>query len=139
MVHSSIFGPLLLALFVSCLGRYLGRKGSKLLIFFWSFGLVCLNVFNLVSYIAQGASSVTFGTIIDLGFLRMSWDFLFDGVSLTMGTMISLVSTIILLYAFFYMGNDPHFNRFFTYMVFFVFFMYILVFANNVVIFFVGW
>lgn len=67
------------------------------------------------------------------------WGFLFDGVSLTMCVVITSVSLLVHLYAMEYMGHDPARARFMSYLSLFVFFMLILVTANNYLQAFIGW
>lgn len=53
--------------------------------------------------------------------------------------MVSIISFLVHLYSFSYMGADPHFNRFISYLSLFTFFMFILVTAANLIVIFVGW
>ncbi len=65
--------------------------------------------------------------------------FLVDPLSLIMLLVVSGVSTIIHVYSVGYMHDDPGFPRYFAYLNLFVFFMLILVGANNFLMMFVGW
>lgn len=67
------------------------------------------------------------------------WAFQVDTLSVTMMLVVSGVGSLIHIYAIGYMHGDPHFSRFFTYMNLFLFFMLILVSANNYLMLFVGW
>jgi len=65
--------------------------------------------------------------------------FLVDPLSLVMMLAVSGVSFIIHVYSVGYMHDDRDFPRYFTYLNLFVFFMLILVAANNFLLMFVGW
>jgi NADH-quinone oxidoreductase subunit L len=78
------------------------------------------------TWIAAGAFSVPIG-------------FLVDPLALIMLLVVSGVSFLIHIYSVGYMHDDPSFPRFFTYLNLFVFFMLILVGANNFLMMFVGW
>ena len=65
--------------------------------------------------------------------------FLVDPLSIVMMMVVSGVSFIIHIYSHGYMHDDRDFARYFTYLNLFVFFMLILVSANNFLLMFVGW
>jgi len=65
--------------------------------------------------------------------------FLVDPLSIVMMMVVSGVSFIIHVYSHGYMHEDQDFPRYFTYLNLFVFFMLILVSANNFLLMFVGW
>jgi NADH-quinone oxidoreductase subunit L len=76
---------------------------------------------------------------IDLYTLYVPWELRIDPLSMTMVLIVTGVGSIIHLYATGYMAEDRDYPRFFTYMNLFVFFMLLLVLANNFVVLFVGW
>jgi NADH-quinone oxidoreductase subunit L len=65
--------------------------------------------------------------------------FLVDPLALIMLLVVSGVSFLIHIYSVGYMHDDPGFPRYFSYLNLFVFFMLILVGANNFLMMFVGW
>ncbi len=65
--------------------------------------------------------------------------FLIDPLSMVMMLVVSGVSFVIHIYSHGYMHDDPDYPRYFTYLNLFVFFMLILVSANNFLLLFVGW
>jgi proton-translocating NADH-quinone oxidoreductase chain L len=78
----------------------------------------------------------------DLGFFQsfvLRWGFLFDPLSLTMLLVITFVSVLVQLYAIEYMGHDVNRTRFMGYLALFVFFMVVLVTADNFIQLFIGW
>ncbi len=78
-------------------------------------------------------------TWIASGDFRANVGFLIDPLSIIMMMVVSGVSFIIHIYSVGYMHEDRDFPRYFTYLNLFVFFMLILVSANNFLLMFVGW
>lgn len=70
---------------------------------------------------------------------QVPWALQVDTLSVTMMLVVTGVGSLIHIYAIGYMHGDPDFSRFFTYMNLFLFFMLILVSANNYLMLFVGW
>jgi NADH-quinone oxidoreductase subunit L len=67
------------------------------------------------------------------------WGFLLDPLSSVMVLVVTGVGFVIHVYSVGYMAHDGGYYRFFGYMNLFVFFMLMLVLANNYVLLFVGW
>jgi NADH-quinone oxidoreductase subunit L len=67
------------------------------------------------------------------------WGFLLDPLSSVMILVVTGVGFLIHVYSVGYMAHDGGYYRFFGYMNLFVFFMLMLVLANNYVLLFVGW
>ena len=65
--------------------------------------------------------------------------FLLDPLSCVMILVVTGVGTLIHLYSVGYMGHEGGYYRFFGYLNLFVFFMLMLVLANNMLLMFVGW
>jgi NADH-quinone oxidoreductase subunit L len=62
-----------------------------------------------------------------------------DPLSMVMAMTVTGVGTMIHVYAIDYMNGDPRYARFFAYMNLFVFFMLVLVLADNFLLLYVGW
>jgi NADH-quinone oxidoreductase subunit L len=67
------------------------------------------------------------------------WGFLLDPLSAVMILVVTGVSFVIHVYSIGYMAHDGGYYRFFGYLNLFVFFMLMLVLANNYALLFVGW
>ena len=78
-------------------------------------------------------------TWMSAGTFQAQVAFLIDPLSLVMLLVVSGVSFIIHVYSAGYMYDDPGYPRYFAYLNLFVFFMLILVGANNFLLMFVGW
>ncbi|MBI2346547.1 MAG: NADH-quinone oxidoreductase subunit L [Deltaproteobacteria bacterium] len=72
------------------------------------------------------------GWVVEVG-LRL------DQLSLVMTGVVTGVGSLIHLYSVGYMGHDKGFVRYFSYLNLFLFFMLILVLADNLLLMFVGW
>ncbi|MBM3666391.1 MAG: NADH-quinone oxidoreductase subunit L [Actinobacteria bacterium] len=73
------------------------------------------------------------------GGLDIQMNILVDPLSVFMCLVVSGISTMIHLYSISYVTSDRGFNRFFSYLNFFVFSMLLLVLAGNIVLLIVGW
>jgi len=113
----------------------------------WSGCLVVAGAFiiTLLGFysIVQEPSEVYFSqklfSWLSVGNFRADFGFNFDHLSAIMCIAVTLVGLLIHIYATGYMGHDPAYARFFSYMNLFMFMMLILVLADNLVLFFVGW
>jgi NADH-ubiquinone oxidoreductase chain 5 len=70
--------------------------------------------------------------------MSLSWEFLFDQVSVLFCIMITYITFLILVYTVYYMEGNPHNQRFFSYLAAFAGFMLILVTGANYFVLFVG-
>lgn len=86
-----------------------------------------------------GAVHVKMMDWIVIGDLSIPFGFLVDEVSVTMMVVVTLVSTIVHIYATGYMDHDKAYNRFFSYLSAFVFAMMILIMSDNFAGLFIGW
>jgi NADH-quinone oxidoreductase subunit L len=87
----------------------------------------------------QGAMHVTLFNWIHAGGFSANISFLIDPLSSIMLLIITGVGFLIHVYSIGYMHHDEGFNRFFSYLNLFVFFMLLLVMGSNYLLMFVGW
>jgi NADH-quinone oxidoreductase subunit L len=83
-------------------------------------------VFHLAHWVRSGSFSADFA-------------FYLDQLSLVMLLVVTGVGFLIHIYSVGYMGEDPGYCRFFSYLNLFMFFMLTLVLANNYLVMFIGW
>ncbi len=87
----------------------------------------------------NGSFQVTLFNWISAGDFNSSVSLLVDPLSSMMLLVITGVGFLIHVYSIGYMHDDPGFNRFFSYLNLFVFFMLLLVMGSNYLLMFVGW
>ena len=89
----------------------------------------------------EGQQALTFTAFewIKAGSFSAPFSFLVDPLSGLMLLIITGVGFLIHLYSVGYMSHDDGFNRFFSYLNLFIFFMLILVMGSNYLMMFVGW
>ncbi len=71
--------------------------------------------------------------------MSISWEFLFDQLTVSMFIPVLYISSLIHIFSTDYMSEDPHNQRFFSYLSLFTFFMLLLVSGANYFVMFVGW
>jgi NADH-quinone oxidoreductase subunit L len=99
--------------------------------------VICCVLFGMVS--SGSALDVHLFDWFQVGDVNIPFAFLIDRLSISMLLIISGIGALIHIYSVGYMHDDEGFNRFFSYLNLFIFFMMILVMANNYVLMFVGW
>src|SRR5215217_1218479 len=120
------------------LGRLSGIIGSVAMAV--SFALAVGALADLVALPGDDrVKLVRLGQWIAVGGLRVAVEFRVDPLSITMMLVITGIATLIHAYSVGYMDGDPRFGVFFAYMNLFVFFMLVLVLAENFLIMYVGW
>lgn len=86
----------------------------------------------------EGTRAVLF-TWLESGSFQVPVEILFDPLSASMTLMVTLVSTLIHLYAVGYMEDEGDTTRFFVLLNLFVFAMLCIVLADNLLLLFLGW
>ncbi|TMK85674.1 MAG: NADH-quinone oxidoreductase subunit L [Actinobacteria bacterium] len=105
-----------------------------------AFGLAVTVFGTLVSRpVTLRLSHVSLFEWIGVGSFRVDIAFRVDPLSTVMALTVTGVGAMIHLYAVDYMRGDPRYARFFAYMNLFVFFMLVLVLADNYLLLYVGW
>ena len=121
-------------------GQYLKEKSAGLLASLWiilSFFLTLILFFQLNE--SSPAINVHLFDWINTDDLNIPFEFRIDQLSIIMMLLITGVGSLIHIYSTGYMHGDEGFSRFFAYLNLFIFFMLILVMANNFVLMFAGW
>src|SRR6195952_1886555 len=122
------------------LGRKIGVTGAHIIT---TGSLMITTVLALVAFYEVGLCgspvSIELFSWVDSEFLYVSWGFLFDSLTVSMLIPVLVVSSLVHLYSISYMAEDPHNQRFFSFLSMFTFFMLVLVAGDNYLIMFVGW
>ena len=140
MYLTVILLPLINFLIVILFGRFLGNKGSQILILinmFWTF-LLSYFIFYEVNLKGSVCFLKAFSWF-NIGLFNLDWGFLFDSLTATMLIVVNTVSFLVHLYSVEYMRYDPFLPRFLSYLSLFTFFMLMLITADNLIQLFVGW
>jgi NADH-quinone oxidoreductase subunit L len=140
LVYIALFAPFVGSLFASLFGMrqreiFVGVVASLLLA--TSFVASLLLAINL--YVTGEVIHVTMMDWISAGDFNVAFGFVVDQISVSMMVVVTLVSTIVHIYAIGYMDHDKSFNRFFSYLSAFVFSMLVLVMSDNFLGLFIGW
>jgi NADH-ubiquinone oxidoreductase chain 5 len=131
--------PLLGSIISGLFGRKLGIIGSNIIV------CICLILANFLSIICFYEILICRSSIhlklfiwIDIELLQINWGFLFDSLSISIISIILIVSIAVHIYSINYINEDPHPQRFMSYLSLFTFSIILLVSADNYLIIFVG-
>ncbi len=140
MYLSILIFPLLASFVSGFMGRKIGITGSHIIT------CTCLSISSFLATIAfyevgicGSPVSVYLFNWIDSEFMSISWEFLFDQLTVSMFIPVLYISTLIHIYTTSYLAEDPHNQRFFSYLSLFTFFMLLLVSGANYFVMFIGW
>lgn len=131
--------PLLGSIISGLFGKKIGVTGSHIIT------ITCLLLSSILASVAffevilaDSPVYIHITSWIDSEILNISWEFLFDSLSVAMLIPVLFISTLVHLFSVDYMAGDPHNQRFFSYLSLFTFFMLILVTGANYLVMFVG-
>jgi len=140
MYLSILIFPLLGSISAGFLGRKIGVTGAHIIT---CTCLIISSILVTVAFYEVGicGSPVTIYLFhwIDSEFMSISWEFLFDQLTVSLSLAVIYCSTLIHIYSVDYLSSDPHNQRFFSYLSLFTFFMLFLVSAGNYFVMFIGW
>jgi len=132
--------PLLGSFVSGFLGRKIGITGSHIIT---CTCLILSSILATIAFFEVGLSSspvtVYLFNWIDSEYMTISWEFLFDQLTVSMFIPVLYISSLIHIFSTDYMAEDPHNQRFFSYLSLFTFFMLVLVSGANFFVMFVGW
>ena len=131
--------PLLGSFVAGFMGRKVGVSGAQ---FITCSCLLLASILTSIAFYEVGICgsplSINLGSWIDSEFMTISWEFLFDQLTVSMFIPVLYISTLIHIYSVSYFDGDPHNQRFFSYLSLFTFFMLILASGANYFVLFVG-
>lgn len=126
--------------FISFFGYLLGQHGAFLVAIINMATAFFISTYSFyISALLGDYSYYMLGSWFSSGDLIVGWSFVLDSLSSTMFFVVILISFLVHLYSYSYMGSDPHSVRFVSFLSLFTFFMLILVSSDNLVVFFFGW
>ena len=141
LVTLGVFAPLLGAAIVGLSGRRLGDLVSKSIttgLLFFSCAVAWI-VFSQWTWGGLEAFTVELFPFINVGDFQSVWSIRIDALSAVMLVVVTSVSSLVHLYSWGYMAEDPDKPRFFAYLSLFTFAMLALVTAADFMQLFFGW
>jgi NADH-quinone oxidoreductase subunit L len=135
------FLPLIGALIAGLLGKKIGRSATHWItisLVGCTFLLSCY-LFAIIVLLGHPPVEGVIYHWITTGPFQFDIAILLDHLSATMLFIVSFISFMVHIYTIGYMADDPGYERFFSYVSLFTFFMLILVLANNFLLLFFGW
>ena len=136
-----VLAPLVGAVLAGLFGRRIGRVGAHSVTIL-GVGIACvLSLYVFYRLVWGGAPDYNHNiyTWFQVGGIGAHVGFLVDRLSALMMVVVSFVSLMVHIYTIGYMADDDGYQRFFSYIALFTFFMLMLVMANNFLQLFFGW
>lgn len=132
--------PLFSSLAIFTLGRYIGQKGAVYISIISIMSSMILG-FNLLKRYLEGNEEIILRIYkwINNGMIEISINMLLDKYSIFMVVLITTITFVVITYSTWYMSDDPHKNRFLSFLLMFAVTMLILVTSSNFFVMFVGW
>jgi proton-translocating NADH-quinone oxidoreductase chain L len=137
-----VFQPLLTSIILFFFGNIFGVKGTVVFVTFFNFVQLIFFWFYYINFFFSTTPTlinIDFGIWFYFDDISSHFNFIFDGLSMLMIQLVLAISFITQVYSFFYMKNDPNVIRFLSYLSLFTFFMLVLITADNLILFFLGW
>ena len=131
--------PLLSSFAIYFLGRFVGHKGGKIIAIISIFSSGLISLISLKEYLQGKTSYINIKNWFEVGQLISQFDLIYDKYSIIMSNLISLITFIVIVYSYWYLGEDPHLNRFISKLLLFSVSMFILVSSKNFLFTFFGW
>jgi NADH-ubiquinone oxidoreductase chain 5 len=132
--------PLLGSIVSGFFGRKVGVQGAQ---FITCFCILISLISAIIAFIEVGFNNIPVYIYLfkwlDSELFNINWEFQFDSLTVSMLLPVLIISFLVHLYSISYMNNDPHNQRFFSYLSLFTFMMLILITANNYLLMFIGW
>ena len=125
LVTVILFGPLIGAAVAGLFGRRLGDNISRGVTtgFLFLSAILSWTVFSQWTWGGLEPFTVTYAPFIQVGNFVSNWSFRLDGLSAVMLVVVTTVSSLVHLYSWGYMEEDPSKPRFFAYLSLFTFAM----------------
>jgi NADH-quinone oxidoreductase subunit L len=136
-----VFAPLLAAIVAGLFGRWIGKTAAKVVTTGSLFLGAALSWPIFISFIGGHAEAQVVPVLkfIESGALNVEWALRVDALTAVMLVVVTSVSSLVHLYSWGYMEEDPGQPRFFAYLSLFTFAMLMLVTSDSLVQMFFGW
>ena len=135
-----IFLPLLGSIISGLFGKYIGSRNSEIITSLFVSTSAFLSFIIFYKVLNQDyTNNLNIFTWINSGTLNVSWSIDIDALSSVMLVVVTLVSSLVHIYSIGYMSDDPHKQRFMSYLSLFTFSMLMLVTSDNFLQLFFGW
>ncbi|QJU58738.1 NADH-quinone oxidoreductase subunit L [Sphingomonas sp. AP4-R1] len=141
MIVPLVFLPLLAAIIAGLGNRAIGNVAAKV-VTTGSLFVSCALAWPIFIGFLTGSDSAhveTVLTFINSGSLQVAWELRVDTLTAVMLVVVTSVSSLVHLYSWGYMSEDPSQPRFFAYLSLFTFAMLMLVTSNSLIQMFFGW
>ena len=137
----TLLAPLTGGLMAGLFGKTVGRRGAHTITILGIAIAVACSAYLVKALIIDHVPAVNTNlyTWASSGSFNFHVGFLIDQLSALMLLTVSTVSLIVHIYSIGYMQGDKGYQRFFSYMSLFTFFMLTLTLANNFLLLFFGW
>ena len=141
LVTIILFGPLIGAVVAGLFGKRIGDKASMSVTtgFLMLSAVLSWVVFSQWTWGGLQPFTHVYAPFIHVGDFVSNWAFRFDGLSAVMLVVVTTVSSLVHLYSWGYMAEDPSKPRFFAYLSLFTFAMLALISAADFMQLFFGW
>jgi NADH-quinone oxidoreductase subunit L len=136
-----VFAPLIASLIAGLGQNIIGKTAAKAITTAGLF-LACALSWPIFLGFVTGSEKAFVEPVlhwVQSGALKFDWELRVDALTAVMLVVITSVSSLVHLYSWGYMEEDPDQPRFFAYLSLFTFAMLMLVTANNLVQMFFGW
>jgi NADH-quinone oxidoreductase subunit L len=136
-----VFAPLLASLIAGLGQNVIGKFAAKIITTGGLF-LACAFSWPIFVGFLSGSETAYIEPVlqwVQSGSLSFDWELRVDALTAVMLVVVTTVSSLVHLYSWGYMDEDPDQPRFFAYLSLFTFAMLMLVTANNLVQMFFGW
>ncbi|HEX4270062.1 MAG TPA: NADH-quinone oxidoreductase subunit L [Rhizomicrobium sp.] len=140
MYAAIVFLPIIGAAIAGLFGRVIGARASELVTTGLLFASAALSVVAFNDVALEGHKYIIpILPWIHSGAFVADWTVRIDSITAVMLVVVTGVSSLVHLYSIGYMAEDPHRQRFFSYLSLFTFAMLMLVTSNNFLQLFFGW
>nr|YP_008474959.1 NADH dehydrogenase subunit 5 [Barnettozyma californica]AGS44230.1 NADH dehydrogenase subunit 5 [Barnettozyma californica] len=135
-----VFLPFINVIISGLFGRYIGVNNTKKINIINLIILLIILIYYYIDILKTNNNYViNIMELINIEYLNIDYALNLDLLSITMLIPIIVISLIVNLFSWGYMIDDPHNQRFNTYLALFTLFMIVLVLGDNYLILFIGW